>query len=92
MMVKLNNLVEYEKCGTNGIIESQPKIIKFKGFELNKKHRLKLLITNKSKFTQRLNIIPPTTCFFKIQFTKKGLIAAGLSEIVYVNFYPQNYQ
>ena len=91
-MVKLNNIVDYEKYGTNGIIESQPKIIKFRGFELNKKHKIKFLIINKSKFSQRLNVIPPTTPFFKIQFTKKGLIAPGLSEIVYVNFYPQNYQ
>jgi hypothetical protein len=53
---------------------------------------MKLLIINKSKFSQRFNIIPPTTPFFKIQFTKKGNIAPGLSETVFITFHPQNYQ
>ncbi len=67
-------------------------MIKFSGFELNKKQKIRLLITNKSKFSQRLNIIPPTTPFFKIQFTKKGNIAPGLSETVFITFNPQSYQ
>ena len=67
-------------------------MVKISGFELNKKHKVKLLIINKSKFSQRLNIIPPTTPFFKIQFTKKGNIPPGLSETVIITFSPQNYQ
>jgi phage-related protein len=59
---------------------------------LNKKQKIRLLIINKSKFSQRLNIIPPTTPFFKIQFTKKGNIAPGLSETVFITFNPQSYQ
>jgi len=66
--------------------------VKFEGFEINKKQTIKLLLVNKSKFSQRIALIPPTTPFFKIKFTKRGLIAPGLSEIIYVTFIPQTYQ
>jgi len=67
-------------------------VVKFNGFEINKKQRIKLLLINKSKFSQRISLIPPTTPFFKIKYTKRGLVAPGLSEIVYISFSPDNYQ
>jgi hypothetical protein len=69
-----------------------PKIVKFKGFELNKKITLKVSVVNKSKFSHRLSFIPPTTPFFKIKFSRKGLISPGLSEVLYISFTPQNYE
>jgi hypothetical protein len=69
-----------------------PKVVKFRGFELNKKITMKVSVVNKSKFSHRISFIPPTTSFFKIKFSRKGLIAPGLSEIVYISFTPQNYE
>lgn len=46
---------------------------------------------NKSKFSQRVSIIPPTTPFFKIKYSRRGLIAPGLSEIISLSFTPQSY-
>jgi hypothetical protein len=84
--------VKYERASGSGVFEALPTIVKFQGFEINKKQTIKLLMVNKSKFSQRIALIPPTTPFFKIKFTKRGLIAPGLSEIVYVTFIPQAYQ
>ena len=36
-------------------------------------------------------IIPPTTTFFKVKFSKKGLIAPGLSENIHITFSPESY-
>jgi hypothetical protein len=85
-------LVDCESAGSNGIFEALPKVVKFAGFELNKKQTMKLQIVNKSKFSQRCNIIPPTTPFFNIKFTKKGNIPAGLCETIVITFNPQAYQ
>lgn len=88
----MKNIVKYERASGSGVFEALPNVVKFQGFEINKKQTLKLLLVNKSKFSQRLALIPPTTPFFKIKFTKRGLVAPGLSEIVYVTFIPESYQ
>jgi hypothetical protein len=77
--------------GSNGIFDSNPKIVKIKGFELNKKIRVKILLTNKSKFSQRISIIPPTTPFFRIKYSRRGAIPQGLSETIILSFTPQSY-
>jgi hypothetical protein len=52
---------------------------------------VKIQLINKSKFSQRVSIISPTTPFFKIKYSRRGLIAPGLSEIIYLSFTPQDY-
>ena len=52
---------------------------------------MKVLITNKSKFPQRITILNPTTPYFKTQITRRGIIPAGLSEVVVVSFFPTEY-
>lgn len=58
---------------------------------MNKKCSVKIQVINKSKFSQRISILPPTTPFFKIKFSRKGIIAPGLAEIIVLSFTPQNY-
>lgn len=67
-------------------------MVKISGFEINKKITVKLNLINKSKFSERVIILSPTTPYFKIKCLKRGLIPPGLSEIIYVSFTPQNYQ
>ena len=88
----LNSIDNYHKTGTNGIFEVYPPIVKIAGFEINKKQRIKVQIINKSKFSQRITLIPPTSPFFKINFSRRGQIACGLSETVIITFIPQSYQ
>jgi hypothetical protein len=78
-------------AGSNGIFESLPRIVKIKGFELNKKVSVKIQLINKSKFSQRVSIIPPTTPFFKIKYSRRGLIPPGLAENIVLSFTPQKY-
>ena len=89
---RLREDYKYDNEGENGLFEASPRIVKIAGFELNKKIMTKLNIINKSKYTERIIILPPTTPNFKIRYTKRGQIAPGLSETIYLFFTPGEYK
>ena len=90
---KLNPLAEINfKAGGNGLLQVEPKVVIFKGFEIGKKYELTLKVINMSKFPQRISFISPTTQNFKAKFSRGGLISCGLSETVVVYFYPNKYE
>ena len=89
---RLREDYKYDNEGDNGLFEASPRIVKIAGFELNKKVMTKILIINKSKYTERIIILPPTTPNFKIKYTKRGQIAPGLSETIYLFFTPSDYK
>jgi len=66
--------------------------VKIAGYEINKKHKIKVQIINRSKFSERITIIPPTSPYFKINFSRRGNIPCGLAETVVITFTPQAYQ
>ena len=80
----------YDNEGENGIFEADPRVVRIAGFELNKKVTTKIKIINKSKFSERIIILPPTTPFFKIRYNKRGQIAPGLSEVIFLYFKKNN--
>ena len=86
--LSINN--KYETVGSNGIFSASPAIINFAGYELNKTHTIKLKMVNTSGVPQRLHILPPSTPYFKIKYSKKGMIPTGVSEDVYVQFTPSD--
>ena len=89
---RLREDYKYDNEGENGLFEALPRIVKIAGFELNKKIMTKINIINKSKYTERIIILPPTTPNFKIRYTKRGQIAPGLSETIYLFFTPGEYK
>ena len=89
---RLREDYKYDNEGENGLFEASPRIVKIAGFELNKKIMTKISIINKSKYTERIIILPPTTPSFKIKYTKRGQIAPGLSETIYLFFTPGEYK
>ena len=89
---RLREDYKYDNEGENGLFEASPRIVKIAGFELNKKIMTKILIINKSKYTERIIILPPTTPNFKIKYTKRGQIAPGLNETIYLFFTPSEYK
>ena len=89
---RLREDYKYDNEGENGLFEASPRIVKIAGFELNKKIMTKINIINKSKYTERIIILPPTTPNFKIRYTKRGQIAPGLSETIYLFFTPGEYK
>ena len=89
---RLREDYKYDNEGENGLFEASPRIVKIAGFELNKKIMTKIIIINKSKYTERIIILPPTTPNFKIKYTKRGQIAPGLCETIYLFFTPSEYK
>ena len=89
---RLREDYKYDNEGENGLFEASPRIIKISGFELNKRIMTKVNIINKSKYSERIIILPPTSPNFKIKYTKRGQIAPGLSENIYLFFTPSEYK
>lgn len=82
----------YQRSSETSFLESSPPIVKISGFELNKKTTVKINIINKSQYGQRVQIISPKTSIFKLKYTKRAQIPPGLSEVLYLSFFPQQYQ
>ena len=89
---RLREDYKYDNEGENGLFEASPRIVKISGFELNKRIMTKVEIINKSKYSERIIILPPTSQNFKIRYTKRGQIAPGLSETIYLFFTPSEYK
>ena len=89
---RLREDYKYENEGENGIFEANPRVVKISGFEINKKTKVDIKIINKSKYTERIIILPPTTQFFKIKYLKRpGGISPGLAEVIHLYFTPSKY-
>ena len=81
---RLREDYKYDNEGENGLFEASPRIVKIAGFELNKKIMTKINVINKSKYTERIIILPPTTPNFKIKYIKRDQIAPVLCETIYL--------
>ncbi len=80
----------YDNVGSNGIFGASPSVVKFQGFEIRKTHTLKVRLINNSPAPQRLHILPPSTPYFKIRYSKKGMVPAGIAEEIYIQFTPND--
>ena len=89
---RLREDYKYDNEGENGLFESSPKMVKISGFEINKTLMTKVEIINKSKYSERIIILPPQSSNFKIKYKKKGQVAPGLSEKIYIFFTPSEYK
>ena len=89
---RLREDYKYDNEGENGLFEANPRIIKISGFEINKRKMTKVDIINKSKYSERIIILPPTSPNFKIRYSKRGQIPPGLSETIYLFFTPSEYK
>jgi hypothetical protein len=82
----------YESVGSNSLFEAEPQILKFAGFVLKKINTKRVLIRNTSGMPRRIYVLPATTKAFNFLCTKKGNIAPGMSEEVFVQFTPEDYK
>ncbi len=67
-------------------------MVKFTGFETNKKNIQRISIVNSSAFSQRIHVLPPASPFFQIKFEKKGALAPGIAEEIQLIFQPNEYK
>ncbi|CAD8158515.1 unnamed protein product [Paramecium octaurelia] len=70
----------------------EPEIVRFAGFEVGKLNLLKIRVINKYLQPQRILVIPPKTNFFNVKYDKKGAIASGMFEEIYISFKPFEYK
>jgi hypothetical protein len=78
--------------GTNGLMEADPQVLKFAGFVLDKVNTKRVLIRNTSGMPRRIYVLPPTTKSFNYVCNKRGNLAPGMSEEVFVQFTPTSYK
>ncbi|KAG2423826.1 hypothetical protein HXX76_014986 [Chlamydomonas incerta] len=83
----------YSKVGNTRILQAEPAVLNFGGYELGKVYSQVLRIRNVRASGTRFHIIPPSTPFFKATCpAKKGLLAPGMTEEVTVEFCPTQYR
>eukprot|EP00743_Colponemidia_sp_Colp-15_P003394 GILK01003668.1.p1 GENE.GILK01003668.1~~GILK01003668.1.p1 ORF type:complete len:832 (-),score=131.18 GILK01003668.1:94-2589(-) len=82
----------YAKLGSNGFVDARPSVLHFGGYQVDKTHTQLLRIVNVSSESQRIHILNPTTKFFTTRVNKKGLLAPGMSEDIYVDFTPTEWR
>ncbi|KAG2441252.1 hypothetical protein HYH02_010095 [Chlamydomonas schloesseri] len=83
----------YSKVGNTRILQAEPAVLNFGGYELGKVYRQVLRIRNVRASGTRFHIIPPSTPFFKATCpSKKGLLAPGMTEEVVLEFCPTQYR
>lgn len=57
----------YAKIGSTRILQADPSVLHFGGFEVGKVYTLKLRIRNVKASGTRVHIVPPSTPFFKVR-------------------------
>ena len=67
-------------------------MVHFGGYDLEDVNTQVLRITNSGAVPKRIHIIPPTTPHFKLRYNKLGVVAPGMSQDVYVDFFPDEYR
>lgn len=78
----------YAKIGGNESLLPSPAVVHFGGYTLNEVHVQKISLLNTSNVSQRLHVVNTTTPFFRVRYDKKGRVAPGMSEDLYIEFKP----
>lgn len=74
------------------VFEAVPPIVHFSGGKPGDTMTFTLSIVNISSSLQRMQIIPPSSDIFKIDFNKNGSIAAGLSQKITITYRPKDFK
>lgn len=83
----------YSKVGVTRILQADPAVLHFGGYTVGQVLRQTLRVRNVKASGTRIHILPPSTPFFKATCdAKKGLLAAGMSDEITIEFFPQQYR
>nr|XP_054768030.1 cilia- and flagella-associated protein 221-like isoform X1 [Lytechinus pictus] len=82
----------YHKLSHNEVLQVEPAVVHFPGFEPGKVHRQVMNIINTSSECQQMHIIPPATRYFKAWYKKRDRLVPGLSMEVTVEFRPDEWR
>mmetsp|Transcript_1891 Transcript_1891/g.4263 ORF Transcript_1891/g.4263 Transcript_1891/m.4263 type:complete len:866 (+) Transcript_1891:80-2677(+) len=82
----------YEQLQRNALLEMRPAVLHFGGYRIHMEHSQRLRILNISGSSLRLSIIGPMTAWFQAKYTKKGILAPGMSEDLEIIFSPTEWR
>ncbi|XP_047432471.1 cilia- and flagella-associated protein 221 [Mugil cephalus] len=90
-----NHLLEskiYVKLQSNSLIQAEPPVLHFSGFELRKDYTKTLKLINISSEVMNIHIIPTQTKHFQTTYTKKYRLIPGLAYTLKVEFCPDEWR
>ncbi|XP_064166937.1 cilia- and flagella-associated protein 221 [Anguilla rostrata] len=82
----------FAKLQGNDVIQAEPSVIHFGGFELGKDYQRALKLINISSEVVNIHIIPTQTKYFQTKYSKKYRLVPGLSYTVKVHFSPDEWR
>ena len=91
-MKSFRSLELFVKLKRNKLVEVTPHEIHFDGFEINETQTRDLHILNRSSEVLRVDIIPPQTNFFQIDYKKPQRLVPGFSIHIKIFFKPSQWQ
>ncbi|XP_070711423.1 cilia- and flagella-associated protein 221 [Pempheris klunzingeri] len=90
-----NHLLEskiYAKLKSNSLIQAEPPVLHFSGFELEKDYMKILKLINISSEVMNIHIIPTQTKHFQTTYIKKYRLIPGLAYTLKVRFCPDEWR
>uniref|UniRef100_A0A3B5BCH2 Cep192-like domain-containing protein n=1 Tax=Stegastes partitus TaxID=144197 RepID=A0A3B5BCH2_9TELE len=90
-----NHLLEskiYAKLKSNSLIQAEPSVLHFSGFELGKDYIKIVKLINISSEVMNIHIIPTQTKHFQTTYTKKYRLIPGLAYTLKVVFCPDEWR